>query len=92
MLRVKKVSYPATHLLNAEVTGVHTTVTHRSHTAVTYRGHRGSHNCHTQESQAVAQLLHGEIKGVIQREENNKINIHRNAFPIGFVGVTAFAA
>ncbi len=61
-------------------------------TTVTCRGHRGSHNCHTQEPQAVAQILHGEIKGVTQREENNKINIHRNVFPIGFVGVIAFAA
>ncbi len=75
-----------------------TGVTHLSHTGVTgnktvtCRGHRGSHNCHTQESQAVAQILQGEINGVTQREENNKINIHRNAFPIGFVGVTAFAA
>ncbi len=62
------------------------------HTSVKWRGHRGSHNCHAQESQAVAQILYGEIKGVTQREENNKINIHRNVFPIGFVGVIAFAA
>ncbi len=75
MHRVKKVSYPATYLLNGEVTGVHTTVTHTgvtqlSHaevtgnTTVTCRGHRGSYNCHTQESQAVAHLLNGEVTGV----------------------------
>ncbi len=77
---------------------LHTGVTQLSHTGVTgnttatCRGHRGSHNCHTQESQAVAQILHGEIKGVTQREENSKINIHRNVFPIEFVGAIAFAA
>ncbi len=98
MHRVKKVSYPATYLSQGFTQLSHTGVTQLSHTGVTgnttvkCRGNRGSHNCHTQGSQTFAQILHGEIKGVTQREENNKINIHRNVFPNGFVGVIAFAA
>ncbi len=49
---------------------VHTAVVGR--TTVTRRGHSG----HTHESQAVAQLLHGEFTGVTQRDGNNRINIH----------------
>ncbi len=49
---------------------VHTAVVDR--TTVTRRGHRGR----THESQAVAQLLQGEVTGITQREENNRINIH----------------
>ncbi len=48
---------------------VHTAVV--GSTTVTRRGHRG----HTHDSQAVAQLLQGEVTGVTQREENNGINI-----------------
>ncbi len=51
---------------------VHTAVVGR--TTVTWRGRRG----HTYESQAAAQLLHGEFTGVTQREENNIINIHHS--------------
>ncbi len=51
---------------------VHTAVVGR--TTVTWRCHRG----HTHESQAVAQLLHAEVTGVTQREENNRINIHHS--------------
>ncbi len=51
---------------------VHTAVVGR--TTVTRRGQRG----HTHESQAVAQLLQGEVTGVTQRKENNRINIHHN--------------
>ncbi len=60
-------------------TTAHTGVTQLSHTGVTgkttaaCRDHRGSYNCHTQESQADAQLLHGEVTGVTQKEENNRI-------------------
>ncbi len=81
-------AYAYTQLLHGEVTGVtqvsHTGVTQLSHTGVTgkttatCRDHRGSYNCHTQESQADAQLLHGEVTGVTQREENKRIIIHHS--------------
>ncbi len=50
---------------------VHTAVV--GHTTVTWRGQRG----HTHESQAVLQLLHGEVTGVTHMSHRQSHNCYR---------------